>query len=78
MPRRLRVSRPQHEPGARTILGKTYDQPGVEQARAVLTDLARAPATATHVATKLARHFAGDVPPPALVDRLAEAFNHSR
>jgi uncharacterized protein (DUF1800 family) len=50
----------------------------VEQARAVLTDLARAPATATHVATKLARHFAGDVPPPALVDRLAEAFNHSR
>ena len=69
---------PQHEPGARTILGKTYDQPGVEQARAVLTDLARAPATATHVATKLARHFAGDVPPPALVDRLAEAFNHSR
>ena len=56
-----------HEPGSRTILGKTYAQPGDEQARAVLVDFARAPATATHVATKLARHFAGDTPPPALV-----------
>ena len=67
--------RPQlHQPGPRTILGKTYAQGGVDQARAVLVDLARAPATATHVATKLARHFAGDTPPPALVERLATAF----
>ncbi|HEX4738440.1 MAG TPA: DUF1800 domain-containing protein [Allosphingosinicella sp.] len=63
-----------HQPGARTILGKKYDQPGVEQARAVLHDLATSPATARHIATKLARHFAADDPPPALVDRLSTAF----
>lgn len=66
-----------HEPGARTILGKTYPPGGEEQARAALVDFARAPATATHVATKLARHFAGDTPPPALVSRLAASFTRS-
>ena len=60
-----------HEPGSRILLGKTYRGHGVEQARAMLADLAVHPATAHHVATKLARHFAGDVPPPALVERLA-------
>ncbi len=64
----------QHEPGARTILGRRYDDAGEGQARAALTDFATAPATATHIATKLARHFAGDDPPPAMVARLAAAF----
>ena len=32
------------------------------------------PATARHLATKLTRHFAGDDPPPAMVDRLASAY----
>jgi uncharacterized protein (DUF1800 family) len=66
-----------HQPGARTILGKTYDQSGEAQAKAVLHDLAASPATAKHIATKLARHFAADDPPPALVDRLAAAFLRS-
>ncbi|HEY0314611.1 MAG TPA: DUF1800 domain-containing protein [Allosphingosinicella sp.] len=63
-----------HEPGARNILGRKYDQEGEAQARAVLLDLAAHPATARHIATKLARHFAADDPPPALVDRLAASF----
>jgi uncharacterized protein (DUF1800 family) len=63
-----------HEPGSRTIMGKRYDEPGEAQARAVLLDLAASPATAKHLSTKLARHFAGDDPPPALVDRLAKAY----
>lgn len=63
-----------HQPGAQTILGKRYDQPGGRQAEAVLRDLAVHPATARHVATKLARHFTGDEPPPSLVDRLAQDF----
>jgi uncharacterized protein (DUF1800 family) len=63
-----------HEPGAQTVMGKTYDQEGVEQGRAVLRDLAANPATATHVATKLAIHFVADTPPPALVERLAKSF----
>src|SRR5439155_26272043 len=45
-----------------------------EQGRAVLIALARHPATAMHVATKLARHFVADDPPLALVDRLIRRF----
>lgn len=67
-----------HEPGARTIMGRRYDQPGMSQARAVLADLAAHPATARHIATKLARHFIADDPPPAAVDRLAAAYQRSR
>ena len=39
-----------HEPGAQKVLGKTYEDEGVEQGRAVLRDLAAHPATATHIA----------------------------
>ena len=63
-----------HEPGAQTVRGKVYDQENAEQGRAVLRDLAANPATATHVATKLARYFVADIPPPALVERMAKAF----
>ena len=65
---------PIHEPGKRTIMGKDYDQAGEAQAQAVLDELARHPATARHIATKLARHFAADDPPPALVARLEQEF----
>lgn len=65
---------PLHEPGGRTIMGKRYDQSGERQAQSVLDDLAVHPATATHLATKLARHFAGDTPPPALVARLQATY----
>jgi len=67
----------QHETGGRTILGRRYAQDGEEQAHAALLDFAAAPATATHVATKLARHFAGDDPPLAMVARLAADFTRS-
>lgn len=63
-----------HEPGARTILGKTYPDNGESQARAVIHDLVSAPATALHLASKLARHFVADDPPEALVQRLADTF----
>ncbi|WP_024517547.1 DUF1800 family protein [Bradyrhizobium sp. Tv2a-2] len=63
-----------HEPGAQKILGKSYEQEGVEQGRAVLRDLAAHPATATHLATRLATHFIADTPPPALVERMAKTF----
>src|SRR6266567_3363677 len=63
-----------HEPGAKTVMGKAYEDGGVEQGRAVLRDLAVHPATATHVAGKLARHFVADTPPPALVEIMAKVF----
>jgi len=63
-----------HEPGAQTVLGKSYRDTGIEQGRAVLKDIARHPATARHIATKLARHFTADEPPPTLVERLEKKF----
>jgi uncharacterized protein (DUF1800 family) len=63
-----------HEAGTKTILGTRYSQSGVSQPRAVLADLARHPATARHIASKLARHFIADEPPAAAVDHIAKAF----
>jgi uncharacterized protein (DUF1800 family) len=66
-----------HEPGAKTFLGKTYADDGRRQGEAVLADLARHPATAHFIATKLVRHFVADDPPPAAVERVAHAFRKS-
>jgi uncharacterized protein (DUF1800 family) len=63
-----------HEPGEQTLIGKTYPGGGVQQGRSVLAELARHPATAKHIATKLARHFIADEPPPALIERLTFRF----
>ena len=64
-----------HEPGPQRVIDKDYADTGMEQGRAVLADLARHPATATHVATKLARHFVADTPPQPLVERLTKTFH---
>jgi uncharacterized protein (DUF1800 family) len=63
-----------HEPGVQTLLGKIYSQGDVSQGEAALLDLARHPATAQHIALKLARHFVADAPPLVLVDKLASVF----
>jgi uncharacterized protein (DUF1800 family) len=63
-----------HEPGPRTVLGKTYPDDGEAQARAILTDLAAHPATARQVARQMARHFLADEPPASLVAQLERAF----
>jgi uncharacterized protein (DUF1800 family) len=66
-----------HEPGAQVVLGRRYRDEGFAQGVAVLHDLARERATAHFIATKLARHFIADDPPPAAVERLADAFLRS-
>lgn len=66
-----------HEPGVTPLLGRRYDQPGKAQGIAALTDLARHPATAQFIATKLARHFVADAPPRELVEKLAATFRQS-
>lgn len=63
-----------HEPGSRTLLGRRYPESGEAQGKAMLKALARHPATARHISTKLARHFVSDTPPPALVNRLEKRF----
>jgi uncharacterized protein (DUF1800 family) len=66
-----------HEPGAQTLLGKTYRQEGIAQGEAVLADLAAHASTARFLASKLVRHFVADDPPGACVDRVAEAYRKS-
>ena len=67
-----------HEPGSHMLLGRRYDPMGRAQGLAALRDLAIHPATARFVATKLARHFLADDPPPALARELADAFSRSQ
>ncbi len=64
------------EPGAETVLGHSYGggPASVADIEAAFDDLARHPATARHIATKLAVHFVSDKPDPALVDHVATAF----
>jgi uncharacterized protein (DUF1800 family) len=62
-----------HEPGPKTVLGRPYAE-GPEAVEALFDDLARHPATARFIATKLARHFVADEPPAALVDAVAQRF----
>lgn len=71
-----------HDTQPVTLLGKTYapaDKLFKNKARGeeALRDIARHPATARFVATKLARHFVADNPPPAAIDRLAQVFHSS-
>ncbi|MCK0171209.1 DUF1800 domain-containing protein [Aliiroseovarius sp. S1123] len=66
-------------PGPEVILGKSY---GVQAPRAddifeALDDIARHPATARHIARKLATHFVADDPDPDLVDALTVSFMDS-
>ena len=69
------VYRPQtHEPGSRKVMGKTYPDTGGMQAIEIMRDLAAHPATARHIATKLARHFVADEPPASLVRTLEQTF----
>jgi uncharacterized protein (DUF1800 family) len=66
-----------HQPGAQRLLGKMYENTGLAQGEAALADLARHPSTAKFIATKFARHFVADDPPPALVARLRDVFDKS-
>jgi len=66
-----------HQPGPQSLLGKVYQDDGLAQGEAALSDIARHPSTAKFIAAKLARHFVADDPPPALVARLEAVFKKS-
>ena len=64
-----------HDAGQKVVLGHVIKAGGGESdGQQVLDILAREPATARLIATKLARRFVSDTPPPALVDRAAARF----
>lgn len=67
---------PRHEPGLKTLLGKTYPE-GYQGGQQALRDIALHPATARHIAVKLATHFIADNPPDSSVARLETAFRDS-
>ncbi|MBI1777326.1 MAG: DUF1800 domain-containing protein [Proteobacteria bacterium] len=66
-----------HEPGEKMLLGRRFEESGAAEGEAALRMLARHPATARHIATKLARHFIADDPPEAAVQRLVRVFTES-
>jgi uncharacterized protein (DUF1800 family) len=63
-----------HDPGTKVVLGKRIKENGEKEGTEVLDMLARRPATAKFVSTKLAERFVADDPPPALVARMAQTF----
>jgi uncharacterized protein (DUF1800 family) len=64
-----------HDTGQKVVLGHVIKAGGDESdGEQVLDILAKQPATARFIATKLARRFVSDTPPPALVDRAAARF----
>src|SRR2546429_1011218 len=73
------VFRPElHDAGPKVVLGDSLPAGrGVEDGEAVLTLLARHPATARCIATKLVRRFVSDTPPASLVKRAARTFRDS-
>jgi uncharacterized protein (DUF1800 family) len=63
-----------HDRGEKVVLGQAIKAGGVDEGERVLDIVAAHPATARHIATKLAARFVSDTPPPALVERAAAKF----
>jgi uncharacterized protein (DUF1800 family) len=68
-----------HDAGEKRVLGhRLRAGRGIEDGEELLDIVARHPATARHIATKLVRRFVSDEPPPDLVDRAAREFERTR
>ncbi|MBK5258130.1 MAG: DUF1800 domain-containing protein [Thermoanaerobaculia bacterium] len=67
--------RMQHDRDAKVVLGtKIAAGGGMDEGERMIRILASHPATARHIAYKLAQRFVADEPPKALVDRVAKRF----
>lgn len=66
-----------HDQGDKQFLGQTIHAGGIDEIDRVLDQLARQPATARFVSTKLATYFLGTPPSPALTAKLADSYLHS-
>jgi uncharacterized protein (DUF1800 family) len=66
-----------HDFGDKVFLGHTIHGSGFGEVEQALDILSRQPATAHHISLQLATYFMGDNPPPAVVDRMAQTFQHS-
>lgn len=66
-----------HDFGDKQFLGHTIKGRGFDEVEQALDLIARSPATARHVSTRLATYFMGDNPPPAVIDRMVASWQHS-
>jgi len=66
-----------HDGGSKTWLGRSIAPAGQAEGEQALDVLAVHPATARHLAFKFAQAFVADVPPPGLVQKLADSFQAS-
>jgi uncharacterized protein (DUF1800 family) len=67
-----------HDHGEKHVLGHRIKAGrGIEDGEQVLDILARHPATARFIATKLVRRFVADDPPQQLIDRAAKTFTRT-
>ena len=66
-----------HDYGDKIFLGHTIKGRGFAEVDEALDILARHPATAHHIALRIATYFVTDDPPKPLIDRMAEAFQLS-
>jgi uncharacterized protein (DUF1800 family) len=73
----FRYRRVVHDAKPKTVLGVRL-QGGMEEGEAMIRFLARQPATANFIATKLGRRLVDDRPSQALVDRVAKRFLATR
>lgn len=71
---RFRFDPSLHARGDKVVLGQRISEGGIRDGEQVLDFLARHSSTARFIATKLARRFVSDNPPPTLVDRAAARF----
>ena len=63
-----------HDQGTKIVQGQQVPSAGIAEVHLILDRLSRHPATARHVSAQLAQYFVADVPPPALVDRMARRW----
>lgn len=66
-----------HEPGSRTLLGKTFAAGGQSQAQAMLSYLASHAKTAEYICQKLVTHFVSDTPNQSLIEQMLVSWRQT-
>lgn len=67
-----------HDKGSKILMGRTFTDAGMKEGEDAIRMLARHPATARHIATRLAHTFVSDQPPQALIDLLSATFTRTQ
>ena len=67
-----------HDKGSKILMGRTFTDGGMQEGEDAIRMLARHPATAKRIATRLATTFVSDKPPQKLIDQLAATFTRTQ